>query len=143
MRFIDPLGGRRDLEAGRVRVLHPRSFEDDPTRILRAVRYAGRLGFEIEGETARLLAGSLRWLDSVSGDRIRRELERIAAEERLADILELAERFGILRLFIRPSRSRTDLQAACAMARRRPCQGSLAHWRRVPAARPETGWRLG
>ena len=46
---LDPLDGRRDLEAGRVRVLHARSFEDDPTRILRAVRYAGRLGFEIEG----------------------------------------------------------------------------------------------
>ncbi len=105
--ILDPLGGRRDLEAGHIRVLHPRSFEDDPTRILRAVRYAGRLGFEIEGETARLLAGSLRWLDSVSGDRIRREMERIAAEERLADILVLAERFGILRA-IHPALSLPD-----------------------------------
>ncbi len=94
---LDPLGGRRDLAAGRVRVLHPLSFEDDPTRILRAVRYAGRLGFEIEGETARLLAESLRWLDSVSGDRIRSELERTAAEECLGDILELAARLGVLR----------------------------------------------
>ena len=94
---LDPLDGRRDLEAGRVRVLHARSFEDDPTRILRAVRYAGRLGFEIERGTARLLAGNLRWLDSVTGDRIRRELERTATEERLGDILELAASLGVLK----------------------------------------------
>ena len=94
--LLDPLGGRRDLEARQVRVLHPRSFEDDPTRILRAVRYAGRLGFAIKGETARLLAEGLRWLDAVSGDRIRRELERTVAEERLGDILELAENLGVL-----------------------------------------------
>ena len=67
-----------------------------PTRILRAVRYAGRLGFAIKGETARLLAESLHWLDAVSGDRIRRELERTVAEERLGDILELAESLGVL-----------------------------------------------
>lgn len=105
--ILDPLSGRRDLEAGLVRVLHPRSFEDDPTRILRAVRYAGRLGFEIEGETARLLAGSLRWLDSVSGDRVGRELERTTAEERLGDILELAERLGVLHA-IHPALSLPD-----------------------------------
>ena len=96
-KLLDPLGGHRDLKAGLVRVLHPRSFEDDPTRILRAVRYAGRLGFEIEEETARLLAQGLRWLDSVSGDRIRRELERTAVEERLGDILGLAEGLGVLK----------------------------------------------
>lgn len=95
--LLDPLGGRRDLEAGQLRVLHPRSFEDDPTRILRAVRYAGRLKFEIERETARLLAEGLRWLDSVSGDRIMGELERTAAEERLGAILALAERLCVLR----------------------------------------------
>ena len=94
--LLDPLGGRRDLEAKLVRVLHSRSFADDPTRILRAVRYAGRLGFGFESGTARLLAEDMRWLDSVSGDRIRRELERTAGEERLADILELAESLGVL-----------------------------------------------
>ena len=78
-----------------------------PTRILRAVRYAGRLGFEIEGGAARLLAGSLRWLDSVSGDRVRREMERTAAEERLADILELADRLGVMNA-IHPALSLPD-----------------------------------
>ena len=39
---VDPHRGRADLEAGLIRVLHPESFRDDPTRILRAVRYAAR-----------------------------------------------------------------------------------------------------
>lgn len=94
--LLDPLNGRRDLEAGRVRILHARSFEDDPTRILRAVRYAARLGLEIEEGTARLLAKELRWLDSVSGDRVRREMEHAAAEACVAEVLELADHLGVL-----------------------------------------------
>ena len=104
---LDPLDGRRDLHARRIRVLHARSFVDDPTRILRAVRYAGRLGFEIEEDTARLLAGSLRWLDSVSADRIRRELERSATEERLGAMVELAGQLGVLEA-IHPSLALPD-----------------------------------
>src|SRR3954447_10430159 len=43
----DPHGGRGDLEAGVIRVLHPKSFIDDPTRLLRAVRYEARFGFRM------------------------------------------------------------------------------------------------
>ena len=46
-RLVDPFGGRRDLEAGAIRFLHPGSAIDDPTRAYRAVRYANRLGFRI------------------------------------------------------------------------------------------------
>ncbi len=53
--LIDPHGGRDDLAAGLLRVLHPRSFADDPTRALRAARYAARFGFALEAETAELL----------------------------------------------------------------------------------------
>ena len=65
-RLIDPPGGRRDLESGLLRVLHERSFEDDPTRAIRAARYAARFGFELEPETERLLRGG------GPGDRLRR-----------------------------------------------------------------------
>ena len=51
---IDPHGGRADLDAGLIRVLHERSFVDDATRILRACRYAARFGFNLEAETERL-----------------------------------------------------------------------------------------
>src|SRR5262245_49014848 len=53
--LIDPHDGRADLEAGLLRVLHPVSLRDDPTRALRAARYAARFGFEPEPETAVLL----------------------------------------------------------------------------------------
>ena len=59
-RIHDPLGGREDLTRRRIRVLHERSFLDDPTRIFRAIRFAGRLGFSLEPTTKRLLRESYR-----------------------------------------------------------------------------------
>jgi tRNA nucleotidyltransferase (CCA-adding enzyme) len=67
-----------DLAAGRLRVLHERSFSDDPTRALRLARYAERLGFEVEPLTARLAAAAR--LDTVSGARIGAELRLAVAE---------------------------------------------------------------
>jgi tRNA nucleotidyltransferase (CCA-adding enzyme) len=89
-----PLGGPRlgeleavehaseDLAARRLRVLHERSFLDDPIRLLRLARYSARLGFEIEAETARLAHSALRGgaLETVSGARVGAELW-LAAEE--------------------------------------------------------------
>jgi tRNA nucleotidyltransferase (CCA-adding enzyme) len=71
-----------DLELGRLRVLHDRSFQDDPTRLLRLARYASRLGFQTEPHTAKLLTDALadRALDSVSGARIGAELRLLVAE---------------------------------------------------------------
>ncbi len=65
--LIDPHRGREDLEAGLLRVLHGGSFEDDPTRALRAARYAARFDFELEPETAALLGRAD--LSTVSVDR--------------------------------------------------------------------------
>jgi tRNA nucleotidyltransferase (CCA-adding enzyme) len=78
LRLIDPHGGREDLELGQLRVLHPRSFVDDPTRAIRAARYGSRFGFSPEPETFELLRGAD--LSTVSADRRRAELERLAAE---------------------------------------------------------------
>jgi len=74
--LYNPSGGVGDLERGLVRVLHERSFLDDPTRLLRAVRYAARLGFELDPETERLAreAVAADALSTVSGARIRDEL---------------------------------------------------------------------
>jgi tRNA nucleotidyltransferase (CCA-adding enzyme) len=77
-RLIDPFGGGADLGQGLLRVLHPRSFEDDPTRAIRAARYAARFDFALEAETERLLRKTN--LATVSADRRRTELERLAAE---------------------------------------------------------------
>lgn len=74
--LVDPAGGVDDLDRRLLRVLHSRSFVDDPTRILRGLRFAARLGFDWEPETGRLLADALagRALASVSKERIWREL---------------------------------------------------------------------
>jgi tRNA nucleotidyltransferase (CCA-adding enzyme) len=81
-RLHDPHGGLADLESGTVRILHERSFIDDPTRLLRAVRYEVRLAYTMDLETERLAreaaaAGAPR---TVSGARIRDELLDLLAE---------------------------------------------------------------
>jgi tRNA nucleotidyltransferase (CCA-adding enzyme) len=80
--LYDPCGGVDDMEHGTVRVLHERSFLDDPTRLLRAVRYAARLGFELDPETERLAreAVAADALSTVSGARIRDELMDLLRE---------------------------------------------------------------
>ena len=91
--LTDPYGGRADLEAGVLRVLHPGSFVDDPTRALRAARYAARLDLELEPETATLLQ-SVK-LGTVSADRVDAELRRLLAEERGPEALELLASWGL------------------------------------------------
>ena len=76
----DPHGGREDLEGRRVRVLHERSFVDDPTRMLRAVRYEVRLGFRMDPDTERLAREATWALERVSGARVRDELLDLLAE---------------------------------------------------------------
>ena len=78
LRLVDPHGGEKDLERGLLRVLYPRSFEDDPTRAIRAARYAARFGFALEPETDGLMRRAD--LSTVSADRRRAELERLASE---------------------------------------------------------------
>jgi tRNA nucleotidyltransferase (CCA-adding enzyme) len=80
--LYDPTGGLADMDAGLIRVLHERSFLDDPTRLLRAVRYAVRLGFALDPETERLAreAAAADALSTVSGARIRDELMDLLGE---------------------------------------------------------------
>ncbi|HEY7255848.1 MAG TPA: hypothetical protein VH476_04115 [Solirubrobacterales bacterium] len=92
--LIDPHGGRADLEAGRIRVLHAGSLRDDPTRALRAARYAARFGFEPVPETAALFREAD--LDTVSADRRRAELTRIASEPEAVGALALLAEWGLV-----------------------------------------------
>jgi tRNA nucleotidyltransferase (CCA-adding enzyme) len=89
-------GARTDLDGGVLRVLHARSFIDDPTRMLRLVRYAARLEFGIEPETEALIDPAL--LDSVTGDRAGNEL-RLALREPLR-ALELLDSHGLGRALL-------------------------------------------
>lgn len=80
--LYDPHGGLPDLDARLLRVLHDQSFQDDPTRLLRGVRFEARLGFGFDPDTevrAREAVASDA-LDTVSADRIGRELMKILEE---------------------------------------------------------------
>ncbi len=94
--LIDPYGGQADLESGLLRVLHERSFVDDPTRALRAARYAARFGFEPESQTAGLIR--IADLDTISSDRHRAELVKLAAEPNAATGFKLLGEWGLVRL---------------------------------------------
>ena len=80
--FFDPLEGAADLEKGIVRVLHSRSFADDPTRVLRALRFALRFAYNLDAQTHDLLLAAVKggYLDTVSGERTRRELAYMLTE---------------------------------------------------------------
>jgi tRNA nucleotidyltransferase (CCA-adding enzyme) len=94
--LIDPHGGVQDLRAGLLRVLHERSFVDDPTRALRAARYAARFELEPEPGTAKLLRDAD--LGTVSSDRVEAELRKIAGEETAPRALELVREWDLLEL---------------------------------------------
>jgi tRNA nucleotidyltransferase (CCA-adding enzyme) len=95
-RLIDPHGGREDLARRLLRVLHDRSFIDDPTRAIRAARYAARLGFEIEARTLALLRAAD--LGTVSDDRREAELLRLAGEDSAPEAYELLAGWGLVEL---------------------------------------------
>lgn len=88
----DYWGGLSDLERGLVRVLHSLSFVDDPTRMLRAVRYEQRYGFRIESRTLQLMDEARPLLERLSGDRVRHELDLMLDEPRAVQMIaRLAE----------------------------------------------------
>lgn len=94
--LLDFYGGERDLRSKRIRVLHNLSFVEDPTRILRAVRFEQRLGFEIEDRTARLIDDAIELIDNVSGERIRHELYLMLNEDEPGRGLDRLSRLGVL-----------------------------------------------
>ena len=93
----DYWGGLNDLNNGLVRVLHSLSFVDDPTRMLRAVRFEQRFNFLIEDRTIELINGAIPLLERVSGDRIRHELDHILSENRADKMLARLDQLQLLR----------------------------------------------
>jgi tRNA nucleotidyltransferase/poly(A) polymerase len=92
---VDPLGGRADLESRTLRAVSESVFEDDPLRLLRAVRLEDELGFALDGATEELVRRHASLVADPAGERIVGELERLspAGFER-ADELGLLEPLG-------------------------------------------------
>lgn len=94
--LLDPFGGAADARSGILRVLHADSFVDDPTRAIRAARYASRLGLEPDQDTLDLLRAA--GLGTVSADRRRAELARLAAEPTAPRGFALLAGWGVIEL---------------------------------------------
>jgi tRNA nucleotidyltransferase (CCA-adding enzyme) len=95
--LYDPYGGLADLDAGVVRILHPGSFLDDPTRLLRAVRYETRLGLRMDEDTERSARAALAEdaMSTVSGARVRDELMDLLAEHEAPAAVERMRELGL------------------------------------------------
>jgi tRNA nucleotidyltransferase (CCA-adding enzyme) len=131
--LLDPLGGQEDIRHRRLRVLHPLSFVEDPTRIFRAARYAARLGISLDrgSRRARALALGLVPYPALSGQRIVAEIAHILDEATAVPALGSLGRAGAFRLvdsrlrFTRATADRlTRLPAALAWMRDRGVSAS-------------------
>jgi len=116
--LLDPFDGRGDIARGLVRVLHDRSFIDDATRILRAVRYETRFSFAIEEKTLALLKRDMAYLDTISGARLQHELVRLLAEDEPEKGLLRCQELGVLAAIHKALRFDDELVVAFRRARR-------------------------
>jgi tRNA nucleotidyltransferase (CCA-adding enzyme) len=94
--LLDPFNGQSDLDGRWVRVLYALSFQDDPTRLFRAVRYEQRLDLALAPETLALVGGAWEALAALTGDRVRHELELIFRERRAPAMIARLAALGIL-----------------------------------------------
>lgn len=95
--LLDFFGGQRDLDRRQIRVLHSLSFLDDPTRAIRAVRFATRLGFEIAAETRQLIRVAVQEgvFSRLSGERLRDELAELVDEGHPVEALAELDHLGV------------------------------------------------
>jgi tRNA nucleotidyltransferase (CCA-adding enzyme) len=103
-RLHDPTGGEADLRSGKIRVLHEQSFVDDPTRIFRAIRLAGRLQFGLDAQSEALMRDAIAGgaLVTVSRERIWRELFLAMDEHDAPEILAALSATGALDVLFGP-----------------------------------------
>ena len=135
--FLDFFGGFADLQAGLIRVLYNLSFVEDPTRILRAIRFAGRYGFRLEENTRVLLDRAVAddMLAKTPAPRLGREMRQMFREPNVPALLDMARELGVLQNLI-PSLdwSRGLEQQIVAAAR-------ISQWSEEQSIFPQ-GWLL-
>ena len=96
--ILDPTDGLTDISHGTIRVLHNKSFVDDPTRIFRAVKYSIRFGFSIDEKTEKLIGNCIKsnYINKISGNRILSEVSQILEEDHFKASIQLLSSLGIL-----------------------------------------------
>jgi tRNA nucleotidyltransferase (CCA-adding enzyme) len=95
-KVVDPFGGIQDLKAKRIRILHGKSFLDDPTRIVRAARFKSRLGFSIERVTLSRLKQAVAQgcLDTIRLQRYLKEFNKILKDEHSRQAIQCLKAWG-------------------------------------------------
>ena len=94
--LIDPTGGAGDLGDRCIRATNEHVFQDDPVRLLRAVRMEAELGFEIEPQTAAWMSRDASLLALPSAERVRDEFARVMATQGAVIHLQRCDEFGLL-----------------------------------------------
>ncbi len=98
--LIDPFGAQRDIKEKFINVLHSLSFVEDPTRLLRAVRFERRFNFRTSQQTERLIKNALAldMLDKLSGSRLFNELKHVFDEKDVPSCTRRMESWNLLRM---------------------------------------------
>jgi len=99
-RLIDPLQGRKDLEAGLIRAVSASVFEDDAARLIRGVRLAAEYGFTIEADTEAMMSRQSHLINRVAGERVREEFCHILSVGNAAHFMFYLDRLGLLTAII-------------------------------------------
>ncbi|OGX09061.1 MAG: hypothetical protein A2Z88_08060 [Omnitrophica WOR_2 bacterium GWA2_47_8] len=97
--LVDEFGGQEDLKKKQIRILHDQSFKDDPTRILRAVRFKERFDFKLEKNTERLFKAALKgdFLKTVKAERLFNEFKKTLREKNFVKNVKFLSQSGGLR----------------------------------------------
>jgi len=94
--FIDPHGGRRDLDAGVLRTVSPTSFQEDPARVIRALTASSKHGLEPDAETLEQLRRSASTIRLLPGEVLGSELEKLLSGDNPGRAIRIAQQVGIL-----------------------------------------------
>jgi tRNA nucleotidyltransferase (CCA-adding enzyme) len=94
--LVDPFGGRTDLERGVLRTVRPRSFAEDPLRLVRGLRFVSQLGLTPDGTTMQQMREEASSVSLVSGERLGEELARLLSGKQPARALRFARDTGVL-----------------------------------------------
>lgn len=138
--LLDPFGGQADLHAGVLRLLHGASLRDDPTRMLRGVRLAARLGFALAPDTLHQIYDALQqgYLHLLTPERIRNELCLALAEPDPAAVLQQAHPLGLLPQLVPGLRWQPEQSALLRRARQSNdplVVAGVLLWQRAPDER--------
>ncbi|MCM0754362.1 CBS domain-containing protein [Desulfovibrio aminophilus] len=138
-RLVDFFGAQRDIKEKTIRVIHSLSFVEDPTRILRAVRFEQRFGFRIGSQTARLIKNALQLnlFSRLSGNRVFHELQLILDEESPLNCLSRMQELGLLEA-IHPQMVLDPVKARLVME-----IGKVHNWHKLLYLKPSAvPWKL-